>query len=119
MACAAHPAVTNEPIPYPAAVTTNRASREVPFALTVDTLGAVVPSSVTVFPGTDDAFAKPVRDVVPRWRFRAAFRGGRRVPQRLHMVAVVRPPEADAVAIAAKSPPLADPTKRTIFFKKP
>jgi hypothetical protein len=120
VACPAQPAVSNEPVPYPTSITgSDRTSRELLVALTVDTLGAVQPSSLTIFPGTDDAFAIELRAAVPRWRFRPAMRGGRRVRQRLHMVVVVRPPEADAVALAARAIIVPDTVKRTIFFRKP
>jgi TonB family protein len=120
VACPAQPAVANEPVPYPASVAGDeRTSRELLAALTVDTLGAVQPSSLTVFPGTDEAFAQAVRAVLPRWRFRAATRGGRRVRQRLHLLVVLRPPEADAAAIAAREAVVPDTSNRTIFFKRP
>jgi hypothetical protein len=85
--------------------------------LTVDTLGTVQPGSVAVFPGSGSTLAAPVQATVARWRFRPAMRGGRRVRQRVHMAVVVRPPEADAAALASR--PLApDTSRRTIFFRK-
>ena len=114
------PTSSNEPVSYPASVSgDDRTSRELLVALTVDTLGAVSPSSLAIFPGTAEPFAAALRAVVPRWCFRPATRGGRRVRQRLHMVVVVRPPEADAVALAARATAVPDTSNRTIFFKNP
>jgi hypothetical protein len=120
VACAALPMVGNAPIPYVSSHTgSSRTSEELLFELTVDTLGAVVPRSVMVFPGTDPTSARAVRQTVGSWRFRPAMRGGRRVRQRLHMAVVVRPPEADASVLATKPVVQPDSANRTIFFKKP
>jgi hypothetical protein len=47
----------------------------------VDERGEPEPGSVRVLGATDDAFFKPVRDAVLRWRMRPAERDGRAVPQ--------------------------------------
>jgi hypothetical protein len=120
VACAALPAVGNEPVLFPSTIVGRaRFSHEVLVSLTVDTLGAVQPRSVATFPGTDARFTAAVRAVAPRWRFRPALRGGRRVAQRLHLAIVVRPPEADAAVLVAKPSMAADTSTRTIFFQRP
>ena len=118
VACPALPVVPNAAIRYPSSLADgDRTAQELIVELTVDTLGAVVESSITPFPGTRPEWVRTIREAVGTWRFRPAMRGGRRVRERLHMAVVVRPPDADG---ARQSPPTARPdtTNRTIFFKK-
>jgi outer membrane biosynthesis protein TonB len=119
VACSALPVVGNATISYPTSIAgTARTSREVLVTFTVDTLGTVQAGSVVAFPGSGSTFSAPVRAAVARWRFRPAMRGGRRVRQRVHMAIVVRPPEADAAALASRPLVAPDTASRTIFFRK-
>jgi hypothetical protein len=119
VACPALPMVGNAAIRYPSSMLDDdHLDQELLFELTVDTLGRVVASSVSPFPGTPPDFGRAIREAVRTWRFRPALRAGRRVRQQLHMALVVSPPDAKGALQPNSSVTPADTTSRTIFFKK-
>jgi hypothetical protein len=100
---------------------TARTSVEVLVRFVVDTAGRVLAPSLDVVTPVEAPLARLVRQSVPRWRFRPAFRGGRRVAQVVHTTIIMRPivrtfhPGA-VLAQEVRRAPVAN-TRRTVFYE--
>ena len=64
---------------YPESLRQAGISGRVVIRFVVDTLGSIDMTSVQVLESTHDGFARAVRDVLPRFRFKPSEVGGRRV----------------------------------------
>jgi hypothetical protein len=105
--------------PLPLGPAQQQRSTEVLVRFVVDTSGGVDPASVEIMPGPDSTSSYLTIDAVEHWRFTPAVAEGIHVRARVHASVVIRPRDADAVALGAR-PFVANPEdtlRRTVFYK--
>jgi hypothetical protein len=94
-------------------------SREVLARFVVDTFGLVEPRSIEFMAGIDSMSRRVVAEALGGWKFQPAAAGLSLVRVQRYVSVMLRPPDADAVVLAA-GPDSASQTlvaSRTIFFR--
>jgi hypothetical protein len=94
-------------------------SREVLARFVVDTFGLVEPRSIEFMAGIDSMSRRVVAEALGGWRFQPAAAGLSLVRVQRYVSVMLRPPDADAVVLAAGPDPASQTlvASRTIFFR--